>query len=209
MADDGHDEHEHHDHGTLRYEGADVDDATLALLLDLNPALAENLTLTRGWSALSEEDRKRAPETQRKVEHFEGWTPGYHSPGDRCATCGKAVEPLFTDRFEAGVIAYAPFISNLPVHARKECLDGFRKARPNLAPRAVDLARRELTKDLARPSAGMSQFFRHDVLLHPPFSLTDWADSVMEANPQGLDKPTMKDMERLLQWIHGRLFHGH
>jgi hypothetical protein len=95
------------------------------------------------------------------------------------------------------------------VHATPGCLGGFAKARPDLSPRAVDKARRELTKDLARPSAGMSQFFRHDVLLHPPFALEDWANSVVEANPQGLDKPTMKDMDRLMQWMHKRLFHGH
>lgn len=206
MADHEHDEH---DHGTLHLLGAEASDGTLAMLREMHPALADNLELTRGWASASEEDRKRAPEMQRKVEHFEGWTPGYHSAGDACATCGGAVGPLFVDRFQEGTLAYAPFISNLPVHPTKACLDGFRKARPDLSPRAVDLARRQLTKDLARPSAGMSQFFRHDVLMHPPFSLEDWADSVVQANPQGLDKPTMKDMERLLQWVHGRLFHHH
>ncbi|GEM_PF-4565889 len=204
------DEHDHdHDHGTLHFLGAEVHDETLEMLRPLHPALAENLALTRAWATLSEEDRKRAPETQRKVEHFEGWTPGYHSPGDRCATCGGMVGPLYVDRFQEGTLAYAPFISNLPVHPTQACLDGFRKARPDLSPRAVDLARRQLTKDLARPSAGMSQFFRHDVLLHPPFGLEDWGNSVLEANPKGLDKPTLKDMQRLVEWVHARLFHGH
>ncbi|MEA3201563.1 MAG: hypothetical protein QOE90_2991 [Thermoplasmata archaeon] len=209
MADEHEDDHDEHDHGTLRFQGAEASDATVEALRATNPALAECLALTRRWGELTEEEKKAAPEIQRKVEHFGEWTPGYHSTGDLCATCGKPVEPLFRDRFEQGAVAYAAFVSNLPVHATPGCLGGFAKARPDLSPRAVDKARRELTKDLNRPSAGMSQFFRHDVLLHPPFALEDWANSVMEANPRGLDKPTMKDMDRLMQWMHKRLFHGH
>jgi hypothetical protein len=205
MADD----HEEHGHGTLHFQRAEVGDATLDLLRELNPPLADNLALTRRWPDLSADERRRAPELQRAVEAFGGWTPGYHAPGDACATCGGAVGPLFVDRLAEGTLAYAPFVSNLPVHPTRSCLEGLRARRPDLSPRAVDQARRELTKDLARPSAGMSQFFRHDLLLHPPFALEDWVGSVVEANPQGLDKATRKDMDRLLQWAHARLFHGH
>lgn len=207
MADE-HDEHEHHDHGTLRFQGAQVDDATLAALRDVNPPLADNLALTRRWSELSEEERKQAPTMQRAVEHYTEWTPGYHAQGDKCATCGKAVDALFFDKFQDGrKLAYAAWVAGLPVHATRACLEGFRKARPDLSPRAVDAARRTLVKDQQRPSAGLSQFFRHDVLLHPPFGLEDWANSVAEANPQGLDRATVKDMDRLIHWVHGKLFH--
>lgn len=202
-----HDPEHDHDHGTLQLAGARVDDAVLAALRETNPPLAENLELTRRWTEATDDEKKRAPELQRAVEHFQGWTPGYHAAGDVCVVCRKAVEPLFYDRFAQGEIPYGAFLSNLPVHATRACLEGFARAMPNLAPRSVDKARREVTRDVSRPSAGMSQFFRHDVLAHPPFALEAWADSVAEANPGGLDKPTMKDIERLLQWVHRRLFH--
>ena len=196
-----------HDHGQLHYEGSEVDDATLARLQELNPPLAESLAATRRWAELTDEEKKAQPEKQRAVEAFLGWTPGYHADGDRCAACGQPTTALFADRFQEGTFRYAAFIANLPVHATKECLDAFPKKRPDLSPRGVDRARRELTRDLNRPSAGMSQFFRHDVLEHPPFGLEDWANSVFEANPKGLDKVTVKDIERLMHWVHHRLFH--
>jgi hypothetical protein len=206
MADE---EHEDHDHEDLHFERADANDETLALLAETNPPLREVLALTRRWGEATPEERQAAPTMQRAAEHFPGWTAGYHSAGDLCASCGKPVTPLFTDVFHEGKLSYGAFISNLPVHATKECLAAFPKKRPDLSPRAVDKARRELTKEMNRPSAGMSQFFRHDVLLHPPFGLDDWANSVSEANPSGLDKGTMKDIERLLRHVHHKLFHAH
>lgn len=202
MADD-------HSHGELHYLGATVDDATLALLRESNAPLAESLEATRRWSELTDEERKAQPDKQRAVEAFMGWTPGYHAPGDACASCGKATSVLFTDRFQEGALPYGAFVSNLPVHPTKECLDALPKKVPDFSPRGIDRVRRALTKDLNRPSAGMSQFFRHDVLLHPPFGLEDWANSVFTANPKGLDKATVKDIERLLHWVHHRMFHGH
>lgn len=206
MAED----HDHsHDHGTLHYEGSETTEESLAALREQHPPLAALLELTNRYGSLTEEEKQKLPEMQRAVEHHLAWTPGYHAAGDKCATCGKPTTVLFTDRFQEGALPYGAFLSNLPVHAAQPCLDGFRAARPNLAPQALDRARRELVKDLNRPSAGMSQFFRHDLLAHPPFGLEDWANSVAAANPRGLDRATMRDIERLVHWVHGRLFHHH
>lgn len=204
--DDEHDESEH-SHGEMHFQWSEVDDAVLVRLRELNPPLAESLEATRRWSELTDEERKAQPDKQREVEAFIGWTPGFHADGDKCAACGKPTSALFVDRYEEGALPFAAFLSNLPVHATKECLDAFPKARPDLSPRGVDRARRELTRDLNRPSAGMSQFFRHDVLLHPPFGLEDWGNSVAEANPAGLDKVTARDIQRLAHWVHHRMFH--
>lgn len=200
--------HEHdHDHGTLHFQGAEVAEETLKELLALHPALAANLAMARRFGELSEEEKQKLPGTQREVETYPLWTPGYHAPGDRCATCGRETTVLFTDRFQEGALPYGAFVATLPVHPTEACLSGFPKARPNLSPRAQDMARRELTKDMERPSPSMSQFFRHDVFAHPPFALEDWANSVAAANPKGLDRQTLKDMERLILWVHRRLFH--
>lgn len=208
-ADHAHDDHDEHDHGTLHYQGTEATAAALESLRGLHPKLAELLDLTNRYAELTDEEKQKLPELQRAVEHHVAWTPGYHSPGDKCATCGKPTTVLFTDKFQEGALPYGAFVSNLPVHAAQVCLDGFRAARPNLAPQAVDRARRELVKDLNRPSAGMSQFFRHDLLAHPAFGLEDWANSVAAANPNGLDRTTTRDIERLVHWVHGRLFHHH
>lgn len=201
-------EHDHdaHDHGTLTYLGSRVDHATLAALRELHADLAENLALTARFPELTPEEKEAAGATQRKVEGFATWMPGYHAEGDRCAGCGKATTPLFFDRFDQGELGYGAFVANVPVHPARACVAAFAKAHPRVAPRDVDRLRRAHTRDMARPSASMSQFFRHDVLTHPPFALEDWAHSVAEAN-DGLDKATLKDMERLLTWMHRRLFH--
>lgn len=206
MAHD-HEDHDEHDHGKISFRGTEVTDGMIAQLRALHPALAENLESCAKWAQLSEEERKAIPSKQREVEHFSGWTPGFHSDGDRCATCGGTTLPLFTDRFEQGELRYAAFLYNLPVHATAACLEGFAKARRDVSPRGVDRARRELTKDLERPTASMAMFFRHDVLAHPPFALEDWANSVAEANPAGLDKATARDIDRLIRWVHARLYH--
>lgn len=206
--DHAHDDEHGHDHGALRYLGAQVSDETLARMKDAHPALAENLELTRRFAELTDEEKEKAVLSQRKVEGHAAWTPGYHSAGDRCAACGKSTIPLFSDRFEQGALAYGSFVANVPVHDEPACLAAFAKAHPRLSPRDVDKLRREFTKDMNRPTASMSMFFRHDVLTHPPFGLEDWANSVVEANP-GLDKATMRDMERLMHWMHQRMFHHH
>lgn len=203
----GHHDHDAHDHGTLRFQGTQVAEDVLKEMPALHPSLAANLALSRRYAELTDEEKQRLGGTQREVETYPLWTPGYHSAGDRCATCGRETTPLFTDRFEQGALSYGAFVSGLPVHLADACLTGFSKRRPSLAPRALDMARRELMKDLDRPTPGMSQFFRHDVLTHPPFGLEDWANSVAAANPKGLDKATLRDIERLLAWVHHRLFH--
>lgn len=204
-----HDHGDDHDHGELHFVDTHATDGMLAQLRPLHPALVEVLELTTRWGQLSDDEKAKAPEKQREVENFQGWTPGYHAEGDRCGTCGMPTLPLFVDRFQEGELAYAAFFSNIPVHATKECLDGLRAKRPDLSPRGVDRARRELTRDMERPSAGMTQFFRHDLLKHPAFGVEDWANSVAAANPKGLDKVTMRDIEKLARWVHHRLFHGH
>lgn len=203
MADD----HDEHDHGTLTFQRAEVDDPTLERLDRLHPPLAANLRAARRFETLSEEERAALPTLQRDVEAFPAWIPGYHSAGDRCATCGAAVTPVFRDRFEQGALPYGAFVAGLPVHATEACLGGFHDKRTNLSPRALDMARRELMQDHLRPTPHMAQFFRHDVLAHPAFGLEDWANSVADANGEGLDKQTRRDLERLLSWVHGRLFH--
>lgn len=201
------DDHEHaHSHGALAYLGADASDETIARLRATHPDLADNLELTRRFATLSAEEKERAVATQRKVEGHHAWLPGYHAPGDRCVACGKATMPLFTDKFESGALPYAAFVANLPVHAESACLAALAKSHPKPSPREVDRLRREFTKDVHRPSASMAMFFRHDVLAHPPFDIESWANSVAESNPN-LDKPTMRDMERLMHWTHHRLYH--
>jgi hypothetical protein len=204
---DEHGDHGEHDHGTLTYQGAEVTDATLAQMRELHPTLAENLDLTKRFADLTPEEKEKATLTQRKVEGFATWTPGYHSAGDRCAACGKLTEPLFSDRFAQGVLSYGAFVANVPVHPTRECIAAFARANPIVSAQKVDRLRREFTKDTARPTASITQFFRHDVLTHPPFGLEDWANSVAAANEKGLDKGTMRDMERLMGFVHRKLFH--
>lgn len=205
-ADEAHDDHDEHDHGTLTYLGSEVSDETLAHLRDVHPALAEALELTRDVPSMDDAAKERAILAQRKVEGHAQWLPGFHAPGDRCAACGKAMEPIFSDRFEQGTLAYTSFASSVPVHAEPTCLAAFSKKHPRPSPRDVDRLRREFTKEGSRPSPSMTMFFRHDLLAHPPFGLEDWANSVSEANPS-MDKAAMRDIERVLQWVHKRLFH--
>lgn len=206
----GHDDHEEHDHGTLTFQGTDVPADLLAQIKETNASLAGLLEMTTRWSELTEAEKKEAALTQIIVEKSEGWTPGFFAEGDMCAACGKATAPIFTDRFESGKIVYGPFLRGLPVHPTKACLDGFSAKVKDVSPRGLDKARRALTRDLDRPSPKMTQFFRHDILAHPPFSLEDWANSVAEAQKEeGLGKGAMKDIERLLRWVHQRMFHHH
>lgn len=196
-----------HEHGTLSYLGARIDDATLAQLREVHPDLAENLEATRRFADLAAEDREKAALSQRKVEGFHAWTPGYHAEGDRCGACGEPTAPLFFDRFERGELPYAAFVANVPVHPTRGCVAAFAKAHPRLSAQQVDRLRREFTREAARPTAALTQFFRHDLLSHPPFALEDWANSVADANGGRLDKGTVRDIERLLHWVHPRLFH--
>lgn len=201
-------DHEHgHDHGVLHYKGVEVTEETLKELMALHPPLAANLGLARRLAELTDDERQRLPGIQREVETYPVWTPGYHAPGDRCATCGKETQPLFVDLFEEGTLPYGAFVATLPVHPTEACIGGFARVRPDTSPRALDMARRTLVKDLDRPSPTMSQFFRHDLFAHPPFALEDWANSVAAANKDRLDRATVRDMERLLVWVHGRLYH--
>lgn len=204
MADE--DPHEHA-HGALRFLRSDADDETIASLRVLHPALADNLLYARRFPALNDDERKALAETQRAVETHEAWTPGYHSDGDLCATCGTPTSVLWMDVFDGGALPYAAFIEDVPVHAREACVKGFAAKLPRRSPQAIDRLRRESMKDRDRPGARMTQFFRHDVFAHPPFELEDWANSVAEANQKKLDRATVRDIERLLHWVHHRLFH--
>lgn len=201
--------HEHgHDHGELHYEGAEVSDDALEAIRATHARLAEALSLTRRWRELDEAQRKAAVEAQSAVERVEAWMPGFHATGDRCAVCGAATSRLFADRFKEGELPYAAFVRGLPVHATPSCLEAFGKTPRDLSMRGLDRARRELMRDLERPLPRLVQFFRHDVLAHPPFGLEDWGNSVADAQPGGLDRAAMRDIERLLRWVHARLFHG-
>lgn len=204
-----HDDHEEHEHGTLQFLGAECTEASLDQVKATNPTLAGVLDLTRRWATLTDEEKKEAAILQVIVEKHDGWVPGYHSPEDKCATCGLPTLAIFSDRFEQGEIAYGAFLRGLPIHAISACLDGFAAKRPSTAPRDLDKARRELMRDLDRPTPKMSQFFRHDLLAHPAFGLEDWANSVAEAQKEGLGKPALKDIERLVRWLHQRMFHHH
>lgn len=203
-----HDHEEEHEHGKLHFETSEVADAELATIRETNAPLADCLDLTRQWAALSEDERKPAADKQTAVEASEDWMPGYHADGDRCASCGKPTAALFTDRFQEGALVYSAFHRGLPVHPTRECLDGAVKARPDVSPRGLDKARRELMRDLERPTPRISQFFRHDVFAHPPFGLEDWGDSVAEAQKYGMEKSSMREIEKLLRYVHRRLFHG-
>ena len=207
MHDHEHDEEHEHEHGTLHFAGTEVSDGELAQLGETHAPLVECLTLTRKWGTLGDEEKKAAPEKQDAVEKHAAWTPGYHAEGDRCATCGLPTLPLFTDRLDEGELAYAAFVRGLPVHPTVACLDGFAKARPDASPRGIDRARRETMRDLDRPAPKMTQFFRHDLLAHPPFGLEDWANSVAEAQRYGMDKASMREIEKLVRYLHQRLFH--
>jgi hypothetical protein len=207
VADDEHDHDHEHEHGVLHYEGAEVDEPTLTLIAGAHKALADNLVLSRRYATLKDADKELLTASQRDVEAFAAWTPGFHAPGDMCAVCESPVDPLFTDKFAEGRIPYAAFVDDVPVHMRKECLAGFAAKLPRRSPQALDQLRRATTTDRTRPSAKLTQFFRHDVLLHPPFTLEDWANSVAEANQGKLDRSTARDIERLLSWVHAKLFH--
>lgn len=208
----GPDAHDHegtseHSHGTLRFLHADANDETTAYLRPLHPALADNLLYSRRFAKLNDAEKASLLESQRAVETYGAWSVGYHASGDICATCGTPTSAIFTDVFESGTLPYGAFIDEVPVHARKECIEGFAQKLPRRSPQALDKLRRESTRDRDRPGARMVQFFRHDVLAQPPFELEDWANSVAEANGGRLPKAQMRDVERLLHWVHHRLFH--
>lgn len=207
------DEHDHehddeHDHGAVAFEKSHVDEVTLVQIRALHPALAENLILAQRYRTLSGEEKSLVLETQQAVETFAGWSPGFHDASDRCAACGSPATALFEHRFRQGVLAFAAFVDDVPVHARAECLESFRAKYPRRAPQVVDKLRREHSSERGRPSARMSQFFRHDVLKHGGFALEDWANSVAAANPGKLDRGTARDIERCIVFVHGRLFHA-
>lgn len=211
MADEAHDDHDHH-HEQLGYDGVDVDEATLERLRALHPSLAENLGLARRFKDLSEDERKKLVQTQSLVEQAsaQGWAPGYHVAGDKCAACGGETAALFADRYTNGAtLEHAAFLYDLPVHADSACLEALRAKVPRPAPQVLDRLRRESMQGGARPRARMVNFYRHDVLAHSPFGLEDWANSVAAANPAGLDRATKNDLERLLHWVHARVYHSH
>ena len=202
-------DHEHeHDHGEMHFLQTEVTDGTLAQVRETHAALADVLDLTRRWGQLEDAQKQDAAQKQQAIEHAELWTPGFHAAGDRCGACGMPTLALFADKFQEGELPYAAFARGLPVHATRECLDRLPTVRKDASPRGLDKARRETMRDLDRPSPRMSQFFRHDVLAQPPFGLQDWADSVAEANPDGIEKAMMRDIERLARWVHARLFHA-
>jgi hypothetical protein len=209
MAAEEHDHDEHaHDHDDVSYAGTDVTDDALERVRATHPTLAENLDLARRFKDLDDAGRKRLVETQALLEGVPGWAPGYHAEGDKCAACGEPVAALFTDRFSnGGTLEHAAFLYDLPVHVDPKCIDGLRAKVPRPAPQVLDRLRRESMAAGARPRARMVNFYRHDVLAHSPFGLEDWANSVAEANPDGLDRATKNDMERLLHWVHARLYH--
>lgn len=201
------DEHAHdHEHGKVGFERTESEEAAVTAIEATHPALARNLRLARRFSELGADEKAALASSQREVETFPAWTPGYHSEGDSCAACGKATSPLFRDITTSGALAYAAFVDDVPVHPTRACLDAFAAKFPKRAPMVLDKLRREHARDRTRPSARMSQFFRADLLERSPFGLEDWANSVAEANP-ALDKAARRDIERLLQFVHHRLFH--
>lgn len=204
MAQHAHD----HDHGELHFLHTEVSDGTLAQVRESHAPLADVLDLTRRWATLTDDEKKDAATKQELVEKHPGWMPGYHAEGDRCGTCRMPTLPLFTDKLQEGDLVYGAFLSGLPVHPTAACLDGFDAAQPDTSPRGLDQARRGLVREMERPSPRMAQFLRHDLLAHPPFGLEDWTNSVAAANPQGLSRTSRKDMERLVRYVHERLFHA-
>lgn len=202
--------HEHgpdHEHEDLTFLMTEVTDGALAQIRETHAPLADLLDITRRWGQASDEEKKSAAELQQKIENEGPWTAGYHAAGDRCGACGMPTLALYADKFQEGELPYAAFLSSLPVHATKACLDKFPTARKDVSPRGLDKARRETMRDLERPSPRITQFFRHDLLSQPPFALDDWAESVIKANPDGIDRQALRDIEKLARWVHGRLFH--
>lgn len=206
MAHEHDDEHDHR-HGTLTFQKADATDDAIGAIRVLHPALADVLLLSRRFSDLGADEKAELERLQKAVELHPEWAPGYHAPGDMCATCGTPTHVLWDDVFEEGRLPYGAFIGDVPVHAKRECIDGFARVAPRRAPQIMDKLRRANAKDLDRPTAHMTQFFRHDVLAHPPFGLEDWANSVADANGGRLDRQTMRDIDRLIAWVHARLYH--
>lgn len=135
------------------------------------------------------------------------WSFGYHAEGDKCVGCGQATSVVFKDILDPGEIPYAAFVDDLPIHPRPECLLALQARGIRRSPQALDKLRRGLIKDVTRPTPAMAWFFRGDLVARSPFALEDWADSVAESNPEKLDKHTTRDIERLLSWLHQRLFH--
>lgn len=202
-----HDQGHDHDHGNLNYGSAEVEDAVLERLKTTHPALAENLSLAKRYAELDDKERARLVETQDEMEKTAGWKPGYHAEGDKCGGCGKEVEPLFHDVFaEGGRLSYAPLLHEIPVHDDESCVTALQGKIPRPAPMILDRIRRATMAEGGRASAKMAMFLRHDIFAHPPFGLEDWANSVADANPK-MDRATRNDMERVLRWVHGRLFH--
>lgn len=197
-----------HDHGKVTFAGSATSQPTLTALRALHPALADNLILAARYAELGDDERRLLLETQRAVEAFAGFALGYYAASDRCAGCAMPIlDPLFVDRYDGAELPYGAFIDDVPLHARKECLDAFVQKHPRRPPQLLDKLRREHTLDRQRPSAHMALFFRADAMKHGAFGLEDWANSVAAANEGKLDKTTARDIERLLHWVHGKLFH--
>ncbi|MFA5862064.1 MAG: hypothetical protein WDA16_10260 [Candidatus Thermoplasmatota archaeon] len=210
MADDDH-EHDHdeeHEHGTLHFERSEVAQPTLTVIAALHPALADVLILAQRFDKLTEAEKADLASKQEAVEACVTWTPGFWAAGDMCAVCESPAPAIFEDRLVEGTLAYGAFIDDVPVHLRKDCIAGFAKKAPRRAPQTIDKLRRQYTRDRqARPSARLTQFFRYDLLSRPPFSLEDWANSVADANAEKMGRSDARDIERLIQWVHKRLFH--
>lgn len=202
-----HDDEAGHDHGEIHYRGVEANAATIEALAPLHPRLAESLTLAARFRDLAPADKETLLAAHSDVETFPAWTPGFHARGDSCAGCGRPTSPLFQDVFDEGSLPYAAFVDDVPVHASPACIAAFRDANPRLAPQTLDKLRRKHAPEGARPSARLTQFFRGDLMRHPPFALEDWANSVADANAGKLDKHVMRDMERLLAWAHRALYH--
>lgn len=207
MAQHAHEHDDEHEHEDVTFLTTDVTDGALAQIRGTHPALADLLDITRRWGQATDEEKKSAAEMQTKLETDGPWTPGYHAAGDRCAACGMPTLALYADKFQEGELPYAAFARGLPIHATRDCLDKLATVRKDTSPRGLDKARRETMRDHERPTPRMTQFFRHDLLSQPPFALDDWANSVAEANPDGIDKQSFRDIEKLARWVHGKLFH--
>lgn len=202
-----HDDVEEHEHGTLHFERSEVAQPTLTMIAALHPALADDLILAQRFDKLNEKEKAELAAKQEAVESFVTWTPGFWAVGDRCAVCDSPTTPIFEDHFKEGKLAFGAFIDDVPVHLRNECIAGFATKVPRRAPQVIDKLRRQFTTDRARPSARLTQFFRHDLISQAPFSLEDWANSVAEANAETLGRSDARDIERLMNWVHKRLFH--
>lgn len=200
-----HDHHDHeHDHG-VAFERTDVTDETLKMLDAAHPVLSEILSLTRKYADLTDAEREDLARLHAQMEDEGPFLVGFHDEADRCAVCEEPVPALFVDRAGGGEIPFGPFASDLPAHVA--CMGRFPEKFPRMSPRVLDQARRKLMTDLDRPTAKLACFFRHDLLKHREFSLTDWGGAVFEANEGAMSRQLAKDVEKCVSWVHHRLHH--